>query len=258
VRREWSSDWEVAYTAARRRQFRILLSTSLAFHVLAVSALAFVPEPEAPPLSRVISVDLLSLPAPAAPKPAPVLSKPAPAPPEPAPAPPKKIVLPKKAPAVRSKPKAAKPVIRRPRPKELDYDEALSNLRSEMGESEPQAPPAEVEMAASEGGEVESAVTEGESGATVNEEARAWVGAVKRHLRSRYVTLPEFLDRSLVTMLQVLLTAEGEVLGAPEVVLSSGDLFWDDNAIRTVMSASPLPPPPEAGSWTFTFPSEGR
>jgi protein TonB len=239
VRREWSSDWEVAYTAARRRQFRILLGASLAFHVLAVSALAFVPEPASPPLGRVISVDLLSLPAPA--------------PAKPAPAPPKKIVLPKKAPAVRAKPQ---PVSRPPRPKELDYDEALSNLRSEMGEPEPQAPPAEVELAASE--EVEAAVTEGEGGATVNEEARAWVGAVKRRLRSQYVTPPEFLNRALVTMLQVLLTAEGEVLGTPEVVLGSGDPFWDDNAIRTVKKASPLPPPPEAGTWTFTFSSEGR
>jgi TonB family protein len=84
------------------------------------------------------------------------------------------------------------------------------------------------------------------------------VGAVKRRLRSQYVTPPEFLNRALVTMLQVLLTAEGEVLGTPEVVLGSGDPFWDDNAIRTVKKASPLPPPPEAGTWTFTFSSEGR
>jgi len=251
VRREWSSDWEVAYTATRRRQFRILLGASLAFHVLAVSALAFVPEPSPPPLGRVISVDLVSLPAPAPAKPAPALRKPAPAPP-------KKIVLPKKAPAVRAKPKKVKPVMRRPRPKELDYDQALANLRSEMGEPEPQTPPAEVEMAASEGGEVESAVAEGEGGVLVNEEVRAWVGAVRRHLRSRYITPPEFLDRALVTLLQVLLTAEGEVLGAPEVILGSGDPFWDDNAIRTVMSASPLPPPPEAGTWTFAFSSEDR
>ena len=167
-------------------------------------------------------------------------------------------MLPKKAPAVRAKPRKAKPVMRRPRPKELDYDEALSNLRSEMGEPEPQAPPAEVEMAASEEVETELGVAGGEGGATANQEARAWVAAVKRHLRSHYVTLPEFLDRALVTMLQVLLTAEGEVLGAPEVVFSSGDPFWDDNAIRAVMIANPLPPPPEAGTWTFAFPSEGR
>ena len=113
-------------------------------------------------------------------------------------------------------------------------------------------------MAASEGGEVESAVAEGEGGVLVNEEARAWMAAVRRHVRSRYITPPEFLDRALVTLLQVLLTAEGEVLGAPEVILGSGDPFWDDNAIRTVRKASPLPPPPEAGTWTFAFSSEDR
>ena len=90
------------------------------------------------------------------------------------------------------------------------------------------------------------------------QEARIWVGAVRRHLRSRYVTPPEFLDRVLVTRLRVVLTADGEVLGAPEVVAGSGDPFFDDNAIRTAMNASPLPPPPEAGTWTFDFSSESR
>lgn len=251
MRREWSSDWEVAYAAARRRQFRILLGVSLAFHALAVSALAFVPEPAPPPLGRVISVDLVSLPTPAP-------ARAAAAAPKPAPAPPKKIVLPKKAPAVRAKPKKVKPVMRPSRPKELEYDEALANLRSEMGEPEPPTPPAEVEMATSEGGEVESAAAAGEGGALVNEEARIWVGAVRRHLRSQYVTTAEVLDRVLVTRLRVVLTADGEVLGAPEVVAGSGDPFFDDNAIRTAMKASPLPPPPEAGTWTFDFSSEDR
>jgi outer membrane biosynthesis protein TonB len=240
----------VACAAARRRRFRILLGASLAFHVLAVSALAFVPEPAPPPLARVISIDLLSLPAPAP-------SKPAPAPAKPAPAPPKKIVLPKKAPALRAKPKKVKPAMSRPRPKELEYDEALANLRSEMGEPEPPTPPAEAEVVASEGGEAESAAA-GEGGAPVSAEVKAWEAAVKRHVRSGYVTPPEFLDRTLVTCLQVVLTVEGDVLGEPDVVIGSGDPFWDDNAIRTVMSASPLPPPPEPGTWPFCFPSEAR
>ena len=36
----------------------------------------------------------------------------------------------------------------------------------------------------------------------------------------------------------------------------SGDPFWDDSAIRAILKASPLPPPPgRPGEWNISFPS---
>ena len=40
------------------------------------------------------------------------------------------------------------------------------------------------------------------------------------------------------------------------VISSSGDPYFDDNAVRAVMMVSPLPPPPRAGVTVFVFRSE--
>ena len=43
------------------------------------------------------------------------------------------------------------------------------------------------------------------------------------------------------------------VLGEPVVRASSGDPHFDDNAVRAVIQASPLPAPPSSGDWPILF-----
>ncbi len=206
--------------------------------MLAVLALA--PAPAARPHPAVVTIDLIAR-MPSAPAPAAALPI---APPKP-----RKIVLPRDAPPAR-----AKPVERRPKPKEFDYDAALAKLRAELGESVPETPPDEPE----DPPQLADAGAGSGSGMLVSPEMAAWIRDTKRHIRKTYVTPPEFLNRGLVTCMQVLLTADGRVVGAPAVRRGSGDPFWDDNAARAVARASPLPPPLAAGEFTFCFPSEER
>ena len=62
-----------------------------------------------------------------------------------------------------------------------------------------------------------------------------------------------YRDSPLRTLLVVTVMADGRVLGEPVVRRSSGDPQFDDNAIRAVLGASPLPPPPTPGDWPFLF-----
>ena len=54
------------------------------------------------------------------------------------------------------------------------------------------------------------------------------------------------------------LSGNGDVWEDAEDVAYSCDRFRDDNAVRTLQSASPLPAAPKAGIWPFAFPSEDR
>lgn len=87
-------------------------------------------------------------------------------------------------------------------------------------------------------------------------EVTAWNIAVMRHIRSVWITPPEFRGSGLTVQLEVDLAADGSVLGSPMLVRSSGNPFLDDNAIRAITRASPLPPPPKAGRRTLTFSPE--
>ncbi len=242
-----------------RRSFRRRLVASGLAHVAVAGLIAFAPAPSARPLPPVVTVDLVAaarpMPARPAAKPAP---KPAPVPaalPKPKPPPPtqKKVVLPKKPPPA-TRPKKVVAPKPRPRPQELEYEDALAALRDELGEAEPQAPADEPPPEPIEDAEAGS----GGAGVQVSPELMRWITDTRRHIRSTYITPPEFLDRSLRTCLSVLLTADGRVLGEPQVVQSSGDVYWDDNAVRATLRASPLPAPPQEGDWTFCYPTEER
>lgn len=237
--------WLAEQHAVDQRRFLNLLAGSFVAHTVFVGILSIAPPPDAPLLPEVLRVNLVaSLPVPA---PAP---KPLPAPP-PKPVP-KQVVLPKRAP--QAIPNKAVPRKVAPPPKlvePIDYEDALSQLRNELGETAP--PPVEPQA------EVSPAPTPSPTaGAVLDRDVAAWVIATKRHVRSRYITPPEFLNRSLSTGLEVLLTGGGELVGMPTVVRPSGDPFFDDNAVRAVMMSAPLPPPPRAGSYIFLFTSEER
>ena len=237
--------------AEAQRQMRGLVLFSALGHAFLVVLAALTPGPAPLRIPPALTVDLFAaLPsAPAPPAPARVI--PAPAPPKPTPA---VKILPKQAPVAmikpKPKPKPVPVVERRARPKELAYEDALAQLRGEVGEVAPPsaAPPSARVLAA--------APTAPARGLKVAPELLAWHLAVKRHVRANWITPPEFRASGLAAELVVDVAADGRILGRPELVGSSGNPFYDDNAVRALLKASPLPAPPEAGRRTIVFTPE--
>jgi len=239
------------------------LAGSLLAHLLALLVLWIGPSPGDLDLPPVVSIDLVAAPRasvapapsraaarPAPPKPAP----PAPAPkPSAAPPPPPKAktkVLPQEAPQASAKPVPQKP---RERPKELEYDDALAALREEAGEPAPSAE-AESEAALDDAG---PASESGPSGSgRLDPEHAAWQIAVNRHIRKSWVVPTEYRGSGLRTLLAITILGDGTVIGQPTVRRSSGDPRYDDNAVRAVSQASPLPPPPSSGDKAIWFSEE--
>ena len=227
-------------------QMRSLLLLSAAGHILLVLALGLAPAPAPLRMPPVLTVDLVAA----------LPSAPVPAPPAPAPAAkPKVKILPKKAPpaVVKAKPKPKpEPVLRRrERPKELKYEDALAKLRGEVDAAPLLVAPSPAAAAAPEA----SSGRPGQ-GLRVAPELLAWHLAVKQHVRRVWITPPEFRDRGLAAELVIDVAADGTVLGQPELVASSGNPFYDDNAVRALVKASPLPAPPKAGRRTLVFTPE--
>ncbi len=285
---EWIG-WHDEHDLDNRRRVRNAMYVSFAVHACLFAALVISPPLSFAPLPQTISVELIAGPqiaAPAAPRPS-GRSKPPPAPeppteqaapeapPEPAPPPPPKApvaVLPENAPrpdqkvkqAPEKKPKevakpearpAAKPV-KKP-DKSLSYEDAMKSLDDELGEDEtedlleaaPQRPTTRVAAASS--GAAESSV-----GVQLSPEDAAWVLATRRLIQSRWVMQAGFRNRGLATVMELRLSASGEVVEDPKVTRTSGDPYFDDNAVRAVLKSSPLPPPPRAGTTAFIFSSE--
>ncbi len=248
-----ANEWLAGHHADDQRRFTQLLWASLGAHVVLLLGLALAPSPAPPPLPEVLRVDLVAgLPAP--PRAGP--SKPAPAP---APAPvakprPKQVVLPKEAPRAVPKKRKTPPPPARPEP--VEYEDAMAQLRNELGEQTPA--PAAAPSGASEVSDEELMATTapgqtGTGGSTLDKDTARWVIATQRHVRNSWVTPPEFLNRGLATIVEVELTALGGVVGTPRVVRPSGGPFFDDNAVRAVLHSAPLPAPPASGTWTFSF-----
>ena len=256
----FANEWLAEQHAEDQRRFQQLLIGSFVVHLAIFALLAFTPSPDPTPLPAVLRVDLVAgVPAPRAAAP-PQKAAPAPqAQPVPvAPPQPKQVVLPKEAPKAVPKKRVAPPPPKRPEP--VEYEDAMAQLRNELGEKSPAAAP----QSADPGEDVSDAdlmattapATDAGGGAKLDEEIARWVLATQRHVRNRWITPPEFRNRNLATVVEVELTSTGEVVGTPRVRRPSGDPFYDDNAIRAVMKASPLPAPPSSGAWTFSFREE--
>ena len=247
----------------RQRQFRRLVGVSAALHV--VFALAFWIGPirrSGPVLPAVVRVNLVEAlaTAPAA-RPAPAaLPKPLPPPPPP---PVAKKVLPKQpAPLPKPKPAEAKPKPAEPKPKvepkpepkpkepepapEQELDDVLAQLRNEAGETAPK--PVEQPAALPGGGPA------GGPGIVVDPETARWMREVKIHVTRAWILAPGFRSEALVTIVEVDLSPTGEVLGT-STRQSSGNPWYDESVERAIQKASPVPAPPEAGEWQFTFDS---
>ena len=236
------SAWLGAQAAAQQRIYTRGILLSAVLHAGVGFAIAYAPEPDPTRRPEVISVRMVAMPP--APKAAPAPTPPKPVPAKPTPAPlPKKVILPKRAQTVTKKPK--------PKPKPLDYDDALAALRDELADEQPLLKPPEVPV----GVEAENTTEEDVPLSTgeLDPIAAAWMLAVDRHVRKSYVVVQDFRGKRLRAELVAEIGPSGEVIGSPEITQSSGNPFYDDNVVRGLLRASPLPPPPRPGDWEFGF-----
>ncbi|MBW2501210.1 MAG: TonB family protein [Deltaproteobacteria bacterium] len=161
--------------------------------------------------------------------------------------------------AEKPKPKPApQPAPVRPAPDpELSYEEAMAALDQELGVDETAELLTPTTPGEATGAPAESSGQPASSrGVVVSPELAAWSLATRRRVQSVWVTPAAFRGRGLATHLELRLSATGEVLGEPRVVGSSGDPYFDDNAVRAVLKANPLPAPPKPGLRVFVFRSE--
>ena len=197
----------------RERQFRRFVAISAGVHV-ALALLFWIgpirigPKKVLPVVERVALVE--TAPAPPAAKPAqakPAKPEPVPAPPPPPPPPPLKKVLPKQ-PAPVAKPKPPEPKAKpepkaepkKPEPAEQDLDDVLAELRNEKGEEAPHPPAAAVGPAAGPGMVVDPATAR-------------WIREVKIHVTRAWILPAGFRTQALITIIDVDLSATGQVLG---------------------------------------------
>jgi outer membrane biosynthesis protein TonB len=233
--------WMDDHEAAQRRIFKRALAISGGLHLLIGLLFMVVPKSDPMRLPEVISVRMVSLPQlPAGAVPKVTTPKPLPAKPRPPPVP-KKVVLPKQPSASLKKSK------RKPKPDPLEYDDALAALRAELGE---ETPPPEVQETEQPMSDLQSAQPD-PSAAEADPEMLAWRAALERHVRMGWKVPPDFKGQALRTGLMFTLTSGGEILGTPEVIQPSGNPYYDDSTVNALIQASPLPPPPEPGEWTF-------
>ncbi len=239
----------------RQRQFRRFVVVSAALHV--ALAVLFWLNPtlqRGTALPAVVQVELVTMAdiAPA-PKPAEVKAKPPPPPPPP---PEVKKVLPKQpAPLPKPEPVEAKP---KPKPEakpkeepkkppepapEQDYEDVIAQLRKEAGETSPRP--------------VETAQAQPAAGPTglgqlVSPEVARWIRDVKMQVTRAWILAPGFRMQPLETQLEVEIGPSGDVRGM-RITKGSGNPWFDESVERAIQKASPLPAPPEAGEYPFSF-----
>lgn len=234
------------FDSARQREFRRFLVFSVLLHLSGLGLLGWMP---AFPLVRTpeaIMVNLVAAPGGVRPVPR-AAPRPKPKPPKPAP-----VVLPKEPSLPKPKPRE-KPAPPEPEaPPEQDYGDVMARLRAELGEPEPQSAGEAAEpeqIAAPAGGGAGS-------GQLVAPEVARWLRDARIHVRRNWTLTGNFRMQSLSAEVQVDLDAAGNVTERPQIVSRSGNPWYDDGVVRSIQKASPLPPPPEAGTWSFVFTSD--
>lgn len=252
----------------RRRELRRAAVISVVAHLVLLAVFVYTPKPTVTMPLGVVAVELVAAPSGAAPKPAaPKPAAPPRAEPEPPPAPPKpkpkQIVLPAEptTPKPEPKPKPAakptprpqpKPAVAPPRPEppaaQQDLDDVLEQLRAESGENREPAPAPAATTSVGPAGSP--------TGTLVSPEVMAWIKRAKIHVRRNWVVQPGFRTQMLQTHVEVDLDPSGAVRSAPRVTRRSGNPWYDEGVVRAIQKSSPLPAPPEAGTWAFVFTPE--
>ncbi|PPD04490.1 MAG: protein TolA [Methylobacter sp.] len=89
--------------------------------------------------------------------------------------------------------------------------------------------------------------------------AKAAIDAIKKKVNRSWIR-PPTASSGMKCTIQVDLSAQGEVLGEPRIISSSGDEIFDNSAVSAVLKAQPLPVPGDKEqfakafrSFTFTF-----
>jgi len=277
-------DWQDEHFLDHRRRLRNAMLVSLTLHGSIFAAFAIAPARSIVPMPDFIAIELIAaLPArpPARQAAAPEASAPEPASPTPPVVKAPVQVLPEETPGrIReAKPEAPKPKLAAkvqpqpkpapprpsapPRPRReqaLSYEDAMAALDDELGVDETAAllRPAPAPLDSEESSGQPEASDASRTGTAVSPELADWNLRTRRRIQSKWVTPSNFRNRGLVTSLELRLSASGDVIGTPKVVRSSGDPFFDDNAVRALLTAAPLPPPPESGRRIFNFNAEGN
>ncbi len=127
---------------------------------------------------------------------------------------------------------------------DVEYDDLLSQLRAERGEEPPERVDRSEASAPSAGGGGTQAVSA---------EVARWLRQADRHVKRFWVVPLGLQDAPLEVHLDVKLSAGGDVQGEPRITRRSGNPWFDEGAVRAVQKASPLPRPPEPGTWAFVF-----
>lgn len=244
----------------QRRNFRRLLAVSALLHVAGFVALAWVPSLPTVRTPAAISVNLVSAPtlspprSTPTPKPAEPAAKPRPLPPKPAPVVlPKEPTLPKPTSKPRPEPKpepTPKPLPEPAPAVEHDYADVMDSLRDELGEEPPAEPVARPVAAAT------SSAGGTPQGQVISAELRAWMVAARIRIKNNWVVPPSFRMASIAAEVRLEVDATGSLVGSPDLVAGSGNPYYDEGVLRSIEKANPLPPPPEAGEWTFRFLSD--
>ena len=78
----------------------------------------------------------------------------------------------------------------------------------------------------------------------------------KIRIRDNWVVPPGFRMQHIAADVRINVGASGALVGKPKLLAGSGNPFYDDGVLRSIRKADPLPPPPEAGQWTFRFVSD--
>lgn len=273
--------WQDEHLLDHRRRLRTAMCVSLAIHGLMFAVFAAAPPSPVVDVPSYVAVDLVAAPparpapaparAPAAPKPPPAA---APKPPPPAPKPPPAAEPappappPPPAPPVAKAPVQALPEetpgkIRKAKPepslaKAKPDPEASRETRPRRRRSEPQEQVSLEDLLAEEGPDEATAMLRREDeapeadasssgtpgpGVQVSPEQLAWDRQVIAQVSRRFVDLARYRGRGLVVRFRVRVGANGELVGEPALLSSSGDLDFDRNALSAVMVAGPFPPP---------------
>ena len=260
--------WQDEHLLDHRRRLRTAMCVSLAIHGLMFAVFAAAPPATVVDVPSYVAVDLVAAPparpaparAPAAPKPPPPAPKPPSAAKPPRPPPPAPPVA--KAP-VQALPEETPGKIRKAKPepslsKAKPEPEASRAARPSRRRGEPQEQVSLEDLLAAEGpdeatamlrregeGPEADASSSGKPGpvAQVSPEQLAWDRQVIAKVSRRFVDLARYRGRGLVVRFRIRVGANGELVGEPALLASSGDLDFDRNALSAVMVAGPFPPP---------------